>query len=394
MKSTGSIVLVGMSGYGNRYLTSLLQSDAANISIAGVVDIQPQRSDYYHEIVQRKIPIYHSLEQFYDGNEADLAIICTPIHLHAEQSCFAMEHGSHVLCEKPMTGDSQDIAKIIETSDRTGKFFAVGFNWSFTESVQQLKNDIMSGVFGKAQRVKSIVLWPRDHAYYNRSSWAGKKYGPNGEKIFDSVANNATAHFLHHLLYILGDETSKSAALMEVTAELYKVNPIETFDTCAVHIKANSNVHNEVEIYYYASHAANEHLDPTFELEFENATITYGNGTNEIVATFLDGSKKVYEDPGPDDLAKLQVCVTAIQDANHDILCGAEAATAHVHAIEKIHLSVMDIPVFPNELQRISDDNFQWVEGLGDIMKTSYDKWQLPSDLGIDWSVRGRKIKV
>src|SRR5699024_11431941 len=67
-----------------------------------------------------------------------------------------------------------------------------------------------------------------------------------------------------------------------VTAELYRVNNIETFDTCAVQLKTKK----DVDIYFYASHAVKENKDPCFQLEFENATITYdGNKTaHNIVA--------------------------------------------------------------------------------------------------------------
>src|SRR5699024_8609367 len=138
-------------------------------------------------------------------------------------------------------------------------------------SVQQLKSDILSGKFGKAKRLKTIVLWPRNDHYYNRSSWAGKKYSPDGDMIFDSVANNATAHYLHHLYYLTGETIEASAQIAELSAELYKVNDIETFDTCAIKVKTKSNV----DILYIASHAVHENRRPQFLLEFEKATITY-----------------------------------------------------------------------------------------------------------------------
>jgi hypothetical protein len=55
----------------------------------------------------------------------------------------------------------------------------------------------MKGMLGRPKRLKTLVLWPRDFAYYNRNDWAGKKTDQNGRPVLDSVAHNATSHFLH-----------------------------------------------------------------------------------------------------------------------------------------------------------------------------------------------------
>lgn len=388
-----SVLLVGISGYGHSYLRELFSERNDSAYLVGVVDINPKRSDYYDEIVESKIPIYHSIEDFYREKQADLAIISTPIHLHKEQSCYAMNHGSNVLCEKPMTANPKDIREMIDVRDKTGKFLAIGFNWSFAPSVQQLKQDILDGKFGKAKRLKSLVLWPRNEDYYNRSTWAGKEYSPDGQMIFDSVVNNATAHFLHHLFYLTGDTIETSAKLNDVTAELYKVNDIETFDTCAVSIKTKS----DIDVLYIASHAINKNRRPHFVLEFEHATISYNpdSETSDVVAVMNDGSKITYEDPEIERNNKLHVCAKAILEGNHNILCGVEAATPHVESIYAMHQSVPNVPFFPDEItKRDEGQKLNWIEGLDDILVECYENWSLPSESGVEWSKKGKTIKI
>ena len=43
---------------------------------------------------------------------ADIVSICTPDDLHCEMTCFALEHGKHVLCEKPLTHSMDELEKI------------------------------------------------------------------------------------------------------------------------------------------------------------------------------------------------------------------------------------------------------------------------------------------
>ncbi|MFC4401840.1 Gfo/Idh/MocA family protein [Gracilibacillus xinjiangensis] len=392
MEKKVSVVLVGIGGYGNIYAKEFFATRNENAYLKGVVDPYPEKSRFYQEIVDYKIPIYSSLEDFYKEQAADLAIISTPIQLHKHQACLAMENGSHVLCEKPATANREHLQEMIDTRNRTNKLLAIGFNWSFTESVQQLKQDILSGLFGQPIQMKSLVLWPRNADYFNRSNWAGKRYSSDGEMIFDSVANNATAHFLHHLLYLTGDSMEQCAEIDQLSAELYRANPIETFDTCAVHLLTKNNV----EMVYLASHAvANEHR-PQYTLEFENATITYNPAaeSSNIIAKFKDGTEKIYKDPEKNHLAKFGVMIGAILEGHNKIFCGPEAASGHVDAIYGMHQSVKDIPAFPtNWITVIEDKKLTIVQGLEETLTQCYKQFCLPSDLGTEWSKPGSIVK-
>ncbi|QGH33933.1 gfo/Idh/MocA family oxidoreductase [Gracilibacillus salitolerans] len=387
-----SVLLVGIGGYGNVYTKNLFHGNHESVFVKGVVDIAPERSKFYQEFKDKNIPIYDSMDQFYQENQADLAIISTPIHLHKEQACLAMEKGSHVLCEKPATANREHLQQMIETRDRTKKKLAIGFNWSFTDSIQSLKQDILAGEFGRPFRMKSLVLWPRNADYFNRTGWAGKKYSPDGEMIFDSVANNATAHFLHHLLYLSGDSIETSAEIDQISAELYRANPIETFDTCAIHLHTK----NDVEIVYLASHAIADEHRPKYTLEFEDATITYHpeGERGDIVAKWHDGREKVYEDPENIHSVKLDVMIEAVRNEKQSILCGPEAASAHVNAIFGIHQSVKDIPKFPKHWIAYDEERkLTTVQGLDETLKQCYQQFCLPNDLGVEWSKPGKIVK-
>lgn len=389
-KEAVSIVLIGIGGYGNTYLKKLLD-DPGSTTIEGVVDIDPQKSLEYNRLVEKNIPIFSSIEEFYDSHQADLAIISTPIYLHKSQSCYALHHGSHVLCEKPISASLYDVEEMIEARDESGKFLAIGFNWSFYPSVQELKQDILAGTFGKPKRFKTSVLWPRTEDYYNRSAWAGKKYTDNGDPILDSVANNATSHFLHHMFYLLGPSKEESCQIDRVIAELYRANPIESFDTCAVRIWTKE----EVEVLFYATHAVRDRIGPNFVFEFEDAIITYTieKDTNKVIAKFHDGRIKEYGDPEKDRLVKLQTCIDAAASDSREILCGPEAARTQVECIQAMHASVPDIPFFPEHLIRHEkEQKLNWVEGLDDILLECFDKWSLPHESGINWSQHGEII--
>ncbi|WP_066190946.1 Gfo/Idh/MocA family protein [Gracilibacillus timonensis] len=392
IKSNVSIVLIGIGGYGDLYVSHLLDSSEA--SIVGVVDINPQKSKNYQTIIERQIPVFSSIETFYENWSADLAIISTPIHLHADQTCYALTHGSHVLCEKPMCTTVEDAERMIATRNASNKFLAIGFNWSFQPSIQALKHDIQNGLYGKPKRLKTIALWPRTGSYFERAPWAGRKYGNNGELIIDSVASNACAHYLHHMFYLLGATTEESAHLQQVTAELYRANPIENFDTCAV----KTIIDEGVEVLYYATHAVPETFGPHFTFEFEHATISYTQeeGSNGVVAHFHDGNKKTYKDPRTEDpLHKLSICIEAAKSGKQVIYCGPEAAYAHTLCINSMHHSMPEIIHFPDTLiQHDQQKDLTWVEGLSETLMKCFEESRMPSEYQLDWAKEGKVITL
>ncbi|SFQ16032.1 Gfo/Idh/MocA family protein [Salibacterium halotolerans] len=391
MEQSVSIVLVGIGGYGNNYLKVLWEEFMFN-RIQGVVDIAPENSDYHEQLKEADIPVFSSMESFYEKYDADLAVISTPIHFHTAQTICALENGSHVLCEKPMTPSLEDAETIIRLKREKNAFVAIGFDWSFSRVIQQVKQDVTAGRFGEARRMKTLALWPRTEEYYERASWAGKKYAADRTPIFDSVVNNATSHFLHNMFYILGSRPERSAPLKELTAELYRANDIETFDTCAL----KGETEGGVPVYFLASHAVTEEIGPIICYEFEHAVLTYVHHEQELKAEFTDGTVVTYGNPENERSFKLYHCMEAVQEQRTETLCGPEAALSHLHAINALHESVPEAERFPEEITKYDPQTrLHYVEGLDELLKQCYEDWQLPSEKGTEtWTKQGRTISI
>jgi hypothetical protein len=108
---------------------------------------------------------------------------------------------------------------------------------------------------------------------------------PDKTWVLDSPANNAAAHDLHNLLFLLGDEYNTSATPVQIEAETYRARDIASFDTIAARIHLEGT---DAELLFTASHAiAPENaLDPAFIIEFEYATVEYLNFHGPIVVTY------------------------------------------------------------------------------------------------------------
>ena len=202
----------------------------------------------------------------------------------------------------------------------------------------------------------------------------------------DSVANNAAAHYLYNMLFILGKTMDSAARPQYVEAELYRANKIENFDTAAARIRTDS----DAELLFYASHAVRDTLGPVFEYEFEKGTVLFGNKNSEIHAVFKDGNKKYYDNPYKDESSKLWTMLDAIR-GKRVVPSTLDAAYSHTLCIEAFHCSMPHISDFPQALRRYDDESeVTWVDGLFEALSNCFDKAALPSESGYEWASSGK----
>lgn len=388
------IALVGTGGYGDQYVRALLQGGGDQpYKLVGTIEPYPDKSPNREALVKSGIPNYSTLEQFFAESAADLTIVSSPIQFHCVQTCLALAHGSHVLCEKPLSATVEEALRMIESRDKAGKFVAIGFQSCYSKGIQDLKQDVIAGLFGKPKLLRTIVLWPRTDAYYARG-WAGKKSDGNGNIILDSVANNATAHYIHNMFYILGHKLDQSALPSLVTAELYRANRIENYDTAAMRVFTEHGV----ELLYYGSHAVNEVVGANFSYEFEKADIRFDNDQDNIIASFHDGREKRYANPNSGN-DKLWSIIAGVGDGDAKrISCGIEAAMSHTLCINAMQ-SAGEIENFPEYLVRRGEPIWNgqtgnYVVGLVDQLKACYDQAILPAEAGLAWAKAAKGVRL
>ena len=363
MKKT-TILCVGIGGYANVYLESLFNNENPSFEIVGTVDISKEYCRFGKEL--KDIPFYNDMEDFYKEHSADLCIITTPIHLHTRQILCALKNGSNVLCEKPLSADSSDERLINELAEKMGRFVMIGYQWSYSKAINSLKNDIINGMYGKPEFMKSIVLWPRDKDYFNRGSgWAGKLKAPDGTPINDSVANNATAHYLHNIFYVNGSAVGKSCEAVSVKADLIRTNPIENFDTAIISIQLD----NGAKGLFIASHSTRQTVEPCFEYRYSDGIVSYDDTEKMIVGKTKDGKVKEYGNPFADVNEKVYEAITACQKENYEVPCGVSTAAAHVRCIEKVQQNEI-FDANPDFVKK--NGKFLYIDGLDEMLIQCY----------------------
>ena len=374
-----TVGIVGIGGFAEITLDDIFASidkGRDDFEIVASVDPYPHSSKHFERLQKMGVPHFETVKDMYCAHiHPNLCLISTPIQFHTDQICHCHSHLSSVLCEKPMTGDIDDMWMLEHSDLDCDGFIAIGYQWSYSRAIQALKKDIMDGVYGKPAFMKTMVLWPRDKQYFKRSTgWAGKEYASNGKKILDSVANNATAHYIHNILYVLGNAVDDSAHVCEVKADLVRTNDIETFDTCAASFTLDCGAKG----LYIASHSTKNCVNPQFEYRFEKGTVTFSEEQGVIIGKTADGRTIDYGNPFDDRSKKFFDCIDYIKEGKTEVLCGVRAAKAQVEFIAKLH---SDNKIYAANPSAVTEENGAlYICGLDELLEKCYESEKIPSE--------------
>lgn len=366
-----SLLLVGVGGYGAVSAGAIFnEGEQHDCYVEGIVEPYLENSRLKDEIAARKIPVYNTLEEFYAKHTADLAIISTPIHLHADGCCYCMEHGSDVMCEKPTAPTIQEAERMKACAEKTGKTLSIGFQLSHAPSILNMKKDIIDGVFGKCLGMVAIICWPRNSVYFARP-WAAKAT-INGQVLLDSIAMNACAHYLHNMFFMLGDSIDSCAKPKTLGASVYRANDIETYDTAFIEVETTDGV----SLKFCATHACAENVQPRIRCEFEKGTIYIEEcgDDNAIKAVMKDGSEINYGATSQHRSNKLWMAMDIVRGLAKPV-CTVDTAMSHLKCINAI--SEFYKPEVFEKFETVND--CKAVAGIEAVLEEVYNTGKMPS---------------
>jgi predicted dehydrogenase len=121
----------------------------------------------------------------------DLVVIAAPTHLHHEIGTYALEHGAHVLIEKPIASTLDEAADLVALAKARDLWLAVGHVERFNPAILALKQLLAREALGKV--------------YYLHA----RRLGPFPPRIRDvGVILDLATHDLDVMRYLTGSEAA------------------------------------------------------------------------------------------------------------------------------------------------------------------------------------------
>lgn len=94
-----------------------------------------------------------------EGERMDFVSIVTPNHVHYGPAKMALEHGFHVVCDKPLAFNMEEALELEALVKKTGLLFALTHNYTGYPMVKQARDMIRSGALGAIRKV--VVEYPQ-----------------------------------------------------------------------------------------------------------------------------------------------------------------------------------------------------------------------------------------
>lgn len=86
--------------------------------------------------------IFTDLETMAKSDVLDAVYIASPNSLHAEQSILFLQHGKHVICEKPLASNVKEAEAIVQTAKAHGVVFMEALKTTFVPSFVSIKENL------------------------------------------------------------------------------------------------------------------------------------------------------------------------------------------------------------------------------------------------------------
>ena len=165
--------------------------------IAGVCDIVKEKADALASAFNTKA-FYNINDLFAEIKTVDITAICTPNGLHATHSMAALNAGSHVLCEKPMSISSSSAKEMMQVAEVNHKKLFVVKSTRYTPALVELKKIISEKQLGNLFSFQMNCFWNRPAAYYT-NSWKGTN------ELDGGTLYTQFSHYIDAMLWLFGE---------------------------------------------------------------------------------------------------------------------------------------------------------------------------------------------
>lgn len=286
------------------------------LEIAAVCDIIPGKMETLlekHEL-QNDVSIkrYEDYRDMIEEVNPELVSIATESGLHAEIALYCIEKSTNLIIEKPMAMSIEDADKIIKLSAEKGVKVSACHQNRFNVAIQQLRQAIEAGRFGKLSHGSIHVRWNRNKDYYTQAPWRGT-WDQDGGALM-----NQCIHGIDLLRWMMGDEIEEiygvtrqhfhdyleaedvgmavvkfkngSIGTIEGTTNVYPKNLEETLYIFGENgtVKIGGTSTNNIDVWDFSDETEADQKNKGFKEETSNV---YGNGHTSLFADVIDAIK-------------------------------------------------------------------------------------------------------
>lgn len=233
--------LVGAGGIAQSYLRVFQEITGARIT--AVADVRPRAANALAEALRGTA--YPSHRALLEDSDVDAVLVCTPPSTHPEIVLQSIEHGRHVLCEKPLAIDVASARAMVSAAEAAGVVFTMAAKFRFVKDVIRARQIVASGILGELIVVENLFASRVDMT----RRWNSDPAISGGGVLID----NGT-HSVDVVRYFLGP-------VVEVMAvEAKRIQKLEVEDTATMLLRTADGVLGTVDLSWSVEKATDAYL--------------------------------------------------------------------------------------------------------------------------------------
>jgi predicted dehydrogenase len=183
--------IIGIGNMGSGHLKSILEGKVPEMEVTAVADRQEGRRAWAKENLPESVVIFEEGTDLIAAGVCDGVLIAVPHYQHPELTIDAMNHGLHVMCEKPAGVYTKQVREMNDAAKKCDRVFGMMFNQRTNCIYRKMHELVTSGELGAIKRVNWIVTdWYRTQSYYDSGSWRATWDGEGGGVLLNQCPHN------------------------------------------------------------------------------------------------------------------------------------------------------------------------------------------------------------
>lgn len=181
--------ILGLGNIGMQHTETLLQGHVPGAVLSALCGPRKPQS------VAADVPYFATLPELLAADVADAVLIATPTMDHVPSGLQVLEHGLHLLMEKPLGMSAAEVHQLLAAAP-ADRCFAVMLNQRFHPHYAAIKTVLEDGLLGRLQRYNwTMTTWYRPQVYYDVSRWRGTWRGEGGGLLINQCIHNLDVLF-------------------------------------------------------------------------------------------------------------------------------------------------------------------------------------------------------
>lgn len=153
--------------------------------------------------------------------EIDAVFVASPDALHLEHVLLAAKHGKHILCEKPLAMNADEVRQMLDAAEHANVKLGVAQNMRYNRSLAFMRDWIAEGRIGKPQLAQSQFAYS--------AAGSPRKWIYDPALALGGPIGDVGIHCIDALRYILGgDESTRITAVATLAHTDSASGPVES----------------------------------------------------------------------------------------------------------------------------------------------------------------------